>query len=154
MTRGLRGRFECRIDAKARVSLPAALRSQLSSKSAQLVITTGLFKQKKCLDVYPEEEWKKLEKQIAALPSLRAEVQAYQRFYLSSGQIVEVDGQHRILIPPALRKFADLAEELVVIGMGGKFEIWSASVWTELHNELSTQFEDIQAAVASLMESK
>ncbi|MCB0412238.1 MAG: division/cell wall cluster transcriptional repressor MraZ, partial [Bdellovibrionales bacterium] len=152
MTHLLRGRFDCKVDAKARVSLPSALRMQLSPKCSRLVLTTGLFKKRKCLDVFPEEEWKKLEKRIAALPALRPEVQAYQRFYLSSGQPVEIDNNGRLLIPPSLRKFAELTDELVVIGMGNKMEIWSSNVWSDLHKELEDQFEDIQAAVAGLME--
>lgn len=152
MTRLLRGRFDCKVDAKGRLSLPSSLRSQLSSKTTQLVMTNSLFKGRKCLDVYPEEEWKKLEKRIASLPSLRVEVQAYQRFYLSAGQSIEVDGHHRVLIPQTLRKFAELDEELVIVGMGSKFEIWSASKWLELQEELSLQFDDIQAAVAALEE--
>lgn len=154
MTRVLRGRFDCKVDSKGRLSLPAALRSQLSAKSQSLVFTNSLFKGRKCLDVYTEEEWKKLEKRIAALPSLRAEVQAYQRFYLSAGQTIEIDGHHRVLIPQGLRKFADLEEDLVVIGMGNKFEIWNAGRWQELQEELSSQFDDIQAAVAALEEGQ
>src|SRR5687768_16167506 len=108
MTKLLRGRFDCKVDAKGRLSLPSALRSQLPSKSAHVVITNSIFKNRKCLDVYPEEEWKKLEKRIASLPTLRTEVQAYQRFYLSAGQEVELDSHHRALIPQTLRNFAGI----------------------------------------------
>jgi MraZ protein len=154
MTRLLRGRFDCKVDAKGRLSLPSALRGQLAGAKAdasiRLVVTNSIFKGRKCLDVYSEEEWKKLEKRIAALPSLKAEVQAYQRFYLSAGQPVEADGHNRLLVPQGLRKYADLEEDLVVIGMGSKLEIWSASKWLDLQEELAAQFDDIQAAVAAL----
>lgn len=150
MTRLLRGRFDCKVDAKGRLSLPSSLRSQLTSKSNSLVVTNSLFKGRKCLDVYPEEEWKKLEKRISALPSLKTEVQAYQRFYLSAGQNIDIDGHHRVLIPQTLRKYAGLEEELVLVGMGSKIEIWSASQWLDLQEELASQFDDIQAAVAAL----
>ncbi len=158
MTKLLRGRFDCKVDAKGRLSLPSALRTQLpassSTKPVNLVITNSLFKNRKCLDVYPEDEWKKLEKRIAALPSLKVEVQAYQRFYLSAGQPIELDGHHRMLVPQTLRKFAGIEEDIVVIGMGSKFEIWPASIWLSLQEELSQQFDDIQAAVAALEEAE
>jgi len=51
---------------------------------------------------------------------------------------LELDGSGRILVSPALRKFADLKKTVVLVGQGSHFEVWDAEVWEErLGNALS-----------------
>lgn len=150
-----RGRFDGKIDPKGRIILPSAYRQTLPNKSKgedslSLVVTNSLYKGKRCLDVYSLREWEKLEQKIAKMPALKAEVQAYQRFYLASGQPVPLDSQNRLLIPAGLRRYADLSEDVVLVGMGKKFELWSAHNWNELYEGMATQFDEILAAVAEL----
>lgn len=158
VTAVFRGRFDCRIDPKGRLNLPAAYRQSLSafSKSKQaptLVITNGLYKGRRCLDLFPLKEWENLERQMDKMPALKAEVQAYRRFYLASGQTVQVDSQNRILIPSSLRRYGDLNEEVVLVGMGKKIEIWSAPIWQEFYEGMAANFDDILTAVAALEEN-
>ena len=147
-----RGRFECRVDQKGRLLLPTAYRQALPSKEKSLVITNSLYKGRRCLDVYSLKEWEKLEKKVAKMPSFRAEVQAYQRFYLASGQVVEADKNNRLLVPQTLRKFSDLTDEVVCVGMGHKFEIWSSDVWNQLFSGMAENFENILATIADIEE--
>ena len=44
---------------------------------------------------------------------------------------LELDGSGRILISPALRKFADLKKTVVLVGQGSHFEIWYGEVWEQ-----------------------
>lgn len=149
-----RGRFDCKIDGKGRLNLPSTWRQkprvQRSSPLTDFVITNSQFQKQKYLDIYPLKAWEQLEKRIAALPSLRSEVQAYQRFYLASAQMVSLDAHNRLLISPSLRQYAQLGEEVVMIGMGHKIELWAATRWSELYDGLADQFEDIVAKVADL----
>lgn len=155
MTNKFRGRFECKLDPKGRLSLPSAYRPESSAKKKpSYIITNSIFQKKPCLDVYSMSEWKKLEAKIQKMPSLKSDVQAFQRFYLASGQEVQSDGQSRLLIPQSLRKYAFLQEEVMLVGMGHKFEIWPAKVWSELFANLANNFEDILGAVAALEEGE
>jgi MraZ protein len=151
-----RGRFEIKIDPKGRMSLPASYRQILASTDSaqplQLVVTNNRYRGRSCLHVYTLAEWEKLEARIAKLSSLKAEVQAFQRFYLSGGQTVEIDSQNRILVPQGLRKFAELEAPTVLVGMGSKFEIWSQPVWDSIYEDLTENFEETLNAVANLDE--
>jgi MraZ protein len=144
-----RGRFEIKVDPKGRLSLPPAYRPS-SPRSPQLIITNSRYLGKSCLHVYTLSEWEKLERKIAKLSSLKAEVQAFSRFYLSGGQLVEVDSQNRILVPQSLRKFASLESQAVLVGLGAKFEIWSLENWNQIYNNLTESFEATMDAVARL----
>ena len=152
MSHLFRGRFELKLDPKGRVSLPSAFRSVLNSSSASLVITNSRFQNQNCLHAYTLVEWQNLEKRLGRLSPLRAEVQAFQRFYIAGGQEAEVDGQSRVLIPQSLRTFAGLNAEIVLVGMGDKFELWSGSSWQVVFEGLTQNFETTLATVAGLDE--
>lgn len=145
-----RGRFEIKLDPKGRLSLPPAYRQILPSAHPELVVTNSRYRGQSCLDVYSLTEWEKLERRISKLSSLKPEVQAFNRFYLSGGQIAALDAQNRILVPQSLRKFADLEAHVVLIGLGSKFEIWSADSWSSIYEQLTDTFEDTMDAVAAL----
>ncbi|MCB0341387.1 MAG: division/cell wall cluster transcriptional repressor MraZ [Pseudobdellovibrionaceae bacterium] len=145
-----RGRFQQKSDSKGRVSLPPAYRQSFSEGQTSLVITNSQYQGKRCLDVYTLDQWEKLERRVAKMPALKTEVQAFQRFYLSGGQVINIDGNSRFLIPAALRKYADLGDELVLVGMGHKFEVWPQGVWDLLCDDLAGDFESILSSVAAL----
>ena len=145
-----RGRFDCKVDPKGRFILPASYREGLGKKKSEFVVTNSLSQKKRCLDVYTLADWKKLEQKIAKMPSLKKEVQAYQRFYMSGGQVVSFDSQNRLNIPQSLRAFAGLEDQIVLVGMGQKIEVWSAPTWNSMQEQMADEFEDILAVVADL----
>ena len=118
MTKAFRGRFDCKVDQKGRFILPSSLRDSLSKKKLEFVVTNSLSDSKRCLDLYLTSDWEKLEQKISLMPSLKKEVQIYQRFYLSGGQFVCAIGKGEVNLPAALRKFANLKSEVVLVGMG------------------------------------
>lgn len=136
-----RGRFEGKLDDKGRIFLPTTIHNVLTAKK-DLVITNGHSKGFSYLDVYSLAAWKDLEKKISKLSNLRAEVQAFQRFYLSAGQIIEPDKSQRILIPPDLRSYAGISEAVLFVGMGEKFEVWSKDQWSQLYGNLVKNFDE------------
>ena len=44
---------------------------------------------------------------------------------------LELDAQGRILVSGALRKFADLKKDVMLVGQGSHFEIWDIAAWDE-----------------------
>ncbi len=148
-----RGRFEIKLDPKGRLMIPAAYRQILPTDNtgkSQLILTNNRYRGKSCLHAYSVAEWEKLERNIARLSSLKAEVQAFSRFYLSGGQASDVDSQNRVLVPQSLRKFAGLEGQIVLVGLGNKFEIWAEDTWKSIYEDLTENFEETLAAVALL----
>jgi MraZ protein len=145
-----RGRFEIKLDGKGRLSMPQAFRQILPDQPAQIVVTNSRYKNQSCLHAYSLTEWQNLERRISKLSALKTDVQAFQRFYLSGGQVVDVDGQGRVSIPQSLRKFAGLETQIILVGLGAKFEIWSQNSWQFIYEQLTENFEETLSAVASL----
>ncbi|MEM9856791.1 MAG: division/cell wall cluster transcriptional repressor MraZ [Bacteroidota bacterium] len=115
--------FECKIDAKGRLVLPAKIKSILPESSGnELVIREGF---EPCLILYPMVEYKKLYSKIAGLNEFNPEYRKIQRQFFSGSSIVELDSAGRFLIPKQMQDFAGLGKDAVVVGMGNKVEIWS-----------------------------
>ncbi len=151
MKPSLQGRAHVKLDTKGRVHLPARFRESLQ-KEKQLVITNSVHAQKRYLDVHSSASWQKLLDQMARLPHMRADVQAFQRYYVSSGEAVELDNQGRFLIPGHFREFASLSDDIVIIGAGAKFEIWSDGHWNKLLADLEGRFDEVMSSIADLTE--
>ncbi len=81
-----------------------------------------------CLLVYPRPEWERKREQIAAFP---VQARALQRLLLGNAQDVDMDTTGRALVAPELRSAAGLSREVMLLGMGGHFELWDASALAE-----------------------
>lgn len=109
------------LDAKGRINVPTRHRDALAEQAGgQLTITRH---PDGCLLVYPRPEWEKKREQIAAFPM---QARALQRLLLGNAQDVDVDSAGRVLIAPELRAAAGLTRDVMLLGMGGHFELWDA----------------------------
>ena len=134
-----RGRYEHSIDPKGRISIPSRFREILAAQYDERLIVTN-FDQ--CLWAYPAPEWKKVEEKVAALPQLKPEVKALQRFFISAASESPLDKQGRILIPPTLREYADLDKDCIVVGMSQRIEIWSKARWSKVFSDAESTLQD------------
>jgi MraZ protein len=142
-----RGRFEHTIDSKGRVSIPAKFRELLAEKYDERLILTNFDR---CLVAYPFEEWRGLEEKVGSLSMVKKEVRVFQRFFISGAAECPIDKLGRILIPPTLRDYAQLARNVVFNGMLKKFEIWSKDRWLEEIKRSEESFEGMSEALADL----
>jgi len=66
--------------------------------------------------VYPFEEWERIEQKLAALSTYNPTKKKFLTRVNYYGQVVEMDGQGRLLIPQILRESAQLRGEVAVLG--------------------------------------
>lgn len=71
-----------------------------------------------------------------------------RRFIYSGGQWLEVDRVGRVLLPDFLLKFAQIDSEVVVVGVGDYFEIWSPTLWAEQQASLQDTEANTQRFLA------
>ncbi len=121
-----RGRFEYSADVKGRLSVPAKFREVLSAQYDERLVITNFDG---CLWAYPMAEWAKIEEKVAALPQMKEEVKAFQRFFISAATECPIDKAGRILLPPTLRDYAGIQRDVVLVGMVKRIEIWARERW-------------------------
>ncbi len=122
------GKYYYTIDPKGRIIIPAPLREIISSNyNPKLYIVNAAFD--KCLHLYPQEEWIRLEEKVRQLPRMQEEVRFFMRRVIASAQEVELDKQGRVLIPVAHREDAGLNADIVIVGQIEKIELWDRKEW-------------------------
>ena len=128
------GTYSPRMDAKGRIILPAKFREELS---AGLVLTRG---QERCLYVFPSAEFERIHERMRSAPLPGRAARDFLRVFPSGASDELPDKQGRITIPPILRQYAGLGDQLVVIGSGTRAEIWDASAWEEYLARTEAEF--------------
>jgi MraZ protein len=118
------GQFYHNLDDKGRLIIPARYRDYLTPDGAYVM--QG-FDQN--LMVLPTAKFEELSQQVNHLTLTDSTARLLKRLIFSTADKVEVDKIGRILLPQFLRQFAGLQENLVIVGAGNYFEIWSQDAW-------------------------
>ena len=135
------GEYDCKLDAKGRMVLPAKIKNSLPEESGDEIVVRRGFEP--CLVLYPMLEYKKIFSKIAGLNEFNAEYRNLQRNFFRGNAIVELDSAGRILIPKNMLAFAGLEKESIVVGMGNRVEIWDASKYDEYLIKDQQEFSDL-----------
>ncbi|MCM1091952.1 MAG: division/cell wall cluster transcriptional repressor MraZ [Muribaculum sp.] len=130
------------IDAKGRLIIPSKFREVLGE---EFVVSKGMDG---CLFVYANDDWNAFEQKLTSLPLINKEARQFARFFLAGAAQVEVDKQGRILLPAALREFAGLDKDVVLVGVGSRIEIWSKEKYEDVGEDMD--MDDIAAAMGEL----
>jgi len=122
------GASELSLDAKGRLAVPTRHRDPLASGGGAVVLTAH---PDGCLLLYPKVAWEPIGARIQSLSSFNEQARWWQRLLVGFAEELELDGSGRILISPALRKFASLKKQAMLVGQGSHFEIWDVEAWEQ-----------------------
>ena len=122
-----RGVTQLVLDVKGRLAIPARHRDALApATDGRLVLTAD---PSRCLLLYPVAAWEPIQARLMALSSFNDRIRALQRLLVGHADDVDIDAAGRILVPPALRRYANLDKHVVLVGQGQKFELWDEAQW-------------------------
>ncbi|KFL35924.1 division/cell wall cluster transcriptional repressor MraZ [Arenimonas donghaensis] len=113
------------IDDKGRLAIPTAYRDQVARACGNRLVVTYNPYEAGCLWLYPEATWEKVRDQVNALPNAKRVHRNLQLKLVGAATVVEPDGNGRVTLPASHRNAAGLEKKAVLLGMGGKFELWS-----------------------------
>ena len=116
------------VDAKGRLAVPTRHRDALVSGGAAVVLTAH---PDGCVLLYPRLAWEPIGARIQALSSFNEQARWWQRLLVGFAEETNLDGQGRILLSPALRKFASLKKDVMLVGQGSHVELWDVAAWDE-----------------------
>ncbi len=116
-----RGNSPTRVDEKGRLKVPADFKRVIDEKyGAQFYITSV---DGKVAQIYPFEEWERIEQKLASLSNFNPTKKKFLTRTNYYGQVVEMDGQGRLLLPQLLRESAQLKGEVAVMGYLNRLEV-------------------------------
>jgi MraZ protein len=137
-----RGNHPTRVDEKGRLKVPAEFKRVIDEKYAQKFYITsqdGVIAQ-----VYPFEEWERIEHKLAALSTYNPAKKKFLTRTNYYGQVVEMDGQGRLLIPQILRESAQIRGEVAVLGNLTYLEVRNMEALDKEIKEQAFTDEDIK----------
>jgi MraZ protein len=128
------GEFDCKVDTKGRFMFPVSLRKQMGDLFDKgFVVNRNLHQ--KCLVLYPVDEWNKLNKKLSKLNRLIKANDVFVRKFMGGATGCEADSTGRVLIPKALTDYADVKNDLKVLGSNNVIEIWDKKVYEDFLNQ-------------------
>ena len=130
-----------RLDEKGRLFLPAKYRDELAPG---LILTKG---QERCVYVFPVTEFERITEALRTAPVTAKGLRDYSRVFFASASDEVPDKQGRITIPPALRDYAALNRDCVVIGANTRLEIWDSQAWASYLGQQEDAFSEASEEV-------
>jgi MraZ protein len=135
-----RGNHPTRVDEKGRLKVPAEFKRVIDEKYGQQFYITSV--DGKVAQVYPFEEWERIEQKLAGLSTFNPTKKKFLNRTNYYGQIVEMDGQGRLLVPQTLRETAQIRGEVAVLGMLNHLEVRNLEAFRKEIDEQAFTDED------------
>ncbi len=124
------GKFSRTLDTRSRFSLPSAFTGQLSGGA---YLTQGFDRN---LQVLTSGAFQEIYRTVASLNIANPVARLLLRLVLGTAQELGVDANGQLTIPEELKQFANLQEDIFLIGQGEYFEIWSPDLWNKQEAQL------------------
>jgi len=134
------GNFECTIDAKGRLMVPARFRHLVpEASSGMYVISMG---KERCLNLYPVNEWNEVVvSELHKLPP-GPEKRNYIRFYSKKSRTLNLDKSGRIAIPSTMLEALGSPVKVMAVGVLNYIEIWSIEDYEKVSSDAEKKFID------------
>ena len=120
------GKYTYTMDSKHRLFMPAEHRDELSRD-----FFVSISVREPCLRVYPKEVWVELMNELNQLAKGEA-LQDAVRYLNSETSLGKLDAQGRVVIADNLVSYAELEKNIMIVGCGNYFEIWSAELYNAI----------------------
>jgi MraZ protein len=122
MKSGFRKSFHRSLDSKGRLMLPPEYRDIIHAASDSGGFTLIIYDE--CIVACPTPEWEAFTEKIEQLRNLRQDTRRFRSQLMGRAEELELDPQGRARISQALMRYAGLSKDVVLVGLGSRFEIW------------------------------
>ena len=136
------GQYMHSLDSKGRLTIPVRFREFLIDGA---YITQGFDRN---LMVLTKSSFDSISKRVSQGSITDPTSRLLRRFIYSSGQWLDIDRAGRVLIPDFLRQATQIDGEVVVVGVGDYFEIWTPPAWAEQQESLLDSEANAQRFIA------
>lgn len=123
--------------------LPPGLREALEQG---FVMTRGLDR---CVAVFPDLSWEDLSQRIDHGTSfLRGAVRMFQRHVYGGASTGSLASDGLMDVPDHLRRYAELGDEVVLVGTATRLEIWNPQLWAEEESGIEERAAEISETLS------
>jgi MraZ protein len=136
------GTYECKVDVKGRLLLPAPLKKQLAASLQEgFVLKRSVFQP--CLELYPMAEWNLMMQKVNKLNKFVKKNNDFIRRFQAGVKVVEIDNLGRLLVPKDLTNFAQITKDIVLSSTVNIVEIWDKDLYEKAIDDSVGDFADL-----------
>lgn len=141
----LTGEFECKLDAKGRMMVPAGLKKQLPEADSEgLVINRGF---EKYLVIYTKKEWDNKLNELSKLNQYEKKNIEFIRYFTRGATELTLDSTGRVNLPQSLLDYAGINSEVVLTCQLNKIELWDKAAHRHMIENEPENFSDLAQEV-------
>jgi MraZ protein len=140
------GTYECKVDAKGRLLLPAPLKKQLTASLQEgFVLKRSVFDV--CLELWPMAEWNMMMQKINKLNRFNKKNNDFIRKFMAGVKIIEIDDLGRLLVPKDLVAFGHINKDVVLSSKVNIVEVWDKELYEQSIASDAEDFADLAEEV-------
>ena len=136
----LTGEYECKIDSKGRVRLPASLIRQIHEFELGFTLNRGFERH---LILYPKNVWDMKTEEIDRLNIYNKKQREAIRYFYRGATQLTLDGSDRFIIPKRLMNYAEIESEVILFAYQYQIEIWATKKYEEMIGQEPEDFSAI-----------
>jgi len=137
-----------RLDAKGRVSIPAAMRSVLTSDGFD-----GLYcypaLDRPAIDAGGNALMSEIEALIARYAPFSEERERFALALYGTSETLKIDGEGRVTLSEGLKRHAGIVDAVSFVGLGHKFQIWEPGRFQSELAEATQKVRELKTALSS-----
>jgi MraZ protein len=132
------GEFECKLDSKMRIALPAALKKQLPVEAEGRFVVNRGFEQH--LVLYPLPEWRRVAAELDRLNPYVKKNRDFVRYFHRGATELELDTSGRLLLPRRLLDYAGIGDAVILLAYAQRIECWDPTLYEHLLSDEPADF--------------
>ncbi|EOR94134.1 Cell division protein MraZ [Arcticibacter svalbardensis MN12-7] len=148
----LLGEFECKLDTKGRLMIPAGLRKQMpEAEKDGLVVNRGFEKH---LVIYGRKEWDGIMEDLSKLNPFEEKNRQFIRYFMRGATDLSLDAAGRILLPKSLLDYAGVNADVTLSSQFNKIELWAKDAYDAQLDNVPENFSKLAQEVMGNAERK
>ncbi len=136
------------IDERGKLTLPERWRADLLGGA---VVTLSVDP---CLYIFPRDKFETIVREIDQFGMELADVRNWSRYLSGPATELEIDRTGTIEIPEPLRQFAELKQNVSLIGVTSRIEIWDPLKRQESESREFGQMKEIAERIGKIMRTE
>ena len=140
------GTYECTVDNKGRIMIPAQLKKQLDGFTTEpFILKRSVFQN--CLELFPYSEWKLMMDKVNKLNRFVKKNNDFIRMYTAGVKSIDLDSTGRLLVPKDLIAISKLTKNVVLSSSINIIEIWDKDEYEKSINDPEVDFAKLTEEV-------
>ena len=140
------GTYECTVDNKGRIMIPAQLKKQLDGFTTEpFILKRSVFQN--CLELFPYSEWKLMMDKVNKLNRFVKKNNDFIRMYTAGVKSIDLDSNGRLLVPKDLIAISKLTKHVVLSSSINIIEIWDKDEYEKSINNPKVDFAKLTEEV-------